>query len=111
MLCQTSLQQVRSLFQRALQVADKSVLQKQRILNIISTLTRLTVSSISLGLYERHKLAFKVVVLLKILVTTGKLPAEAVFAFVRGGGALRAAAAVPDGAQNPPVWLPAKVMR
>ena len=108
---QNSLQQVVALFQRGLHVADKSVLQKQRIINIIGTVTRLVVSFVSLGLFERHKLCFKVLVLLKILQSVGKIGQDVVFALLRGGAAAGIATSPTSSAvaKRIPSWITSKV--
>lgn len=89
---QTSLQQVLALFQRALHTAEKSVLQRLRITNILTTVTKLMVTYVTWGLYERHKLCFKVIVLLKLLSASGRIPPETLFVLLRGGGAMPATA-------------------
>ncbi len=81
------------------------MLQRLRITNILTTITKLVLTYVTWGLYERHKLCFKAMVLLKLLVSSGRVRPEAVFVLQRGGGAVPPSAL----ARPRPPYLPEPV--
>jgi dynein heavy chain len=104
---QSSLRQFIAIFQRSLAAAERSAVQKQRIANIAATMTRLMVAFVSRGLFQRHKLCFKVLVLLKMLLVAGKVTHKAVNAMLRGTTARAKTGSEFD--TKCPAWMSSKV--
>ena len=69
----TSLQQYLGLFDYGIDFSEKAQLPKDRVANIIKTLTYKVYRYISRGLFERDKNTFKLMVCMKILIKEGKL--------------------------------------
>ncbi len=69
----TSLQQFLYLFEWSIDHAEKAPILKDRVNNIIDTLTYKIFRYISRGLFERDKVTFKLMVSMKILVKEGVL--------------------------------------
>ncbi|CAM9799127.1 unnamed protein product [Ectocarpus fasciculatus] len=85
---QTSLTQFLVLFMESMEKAEKASLSSKRVSNIIETMTYLVYRYINRGLYEQDKLAFVVLVTLKIMITAGLLKSSDMTSFLRGGAAL-----------------------
>jgi dynein heavy chain len=85
---QTSLTQFLVLFMESMEKAEKASLASKRVANIIETMTYLVYRYINRGLYEADKLAFVVLVTLKIMITAGMLKSSDMTSFLRGGAAL-----------------------
>jgi dynein heavy chain len=103
---QTSLHQFLQLFRRSMEEAERATLASKRVVNIIETMTYITYRYINRGLYEDDKLAFIMILAMKILVTM-QLPAfppHFVSLFLRGGAALDRAEVKKKPA--PLSWLP-----
>ena len=66
---QTSLQQFLQLFLRSMDEAERATLSSKRVANIVETMTYIVYRYINRGLYEQDKLAFLVVLAMRILVT------------------------------------------
>lgn len=99
---QLSLAQFLALFQRSMASSEKSPAPRQRVQHIVGALTSITVSFVSRGLYERHKLAFKLIALLRMLVAADRVDSEAVSVLLAGVGNVDVTTLPP-----PPVtWLP-----
>lgn len=98
----TSLYQFLELFDDSIDEAPKAQLLKDRVANIIDTLTYKVYRYISRGLFERDKITFKLMVSLKILVEDGKLmPHDIQFLLKAGAGAT-------EEKTKPYQWLDAK---
>ncbi len=69
----TSLQQFLQLFEWSIDHADKAPILKDRVNNIIDTLTYKVYRYISRGLFERDKVTFKLMISMKILIKDGIL--------------------------------------
>lgn len=69
----TSLQQFLQLFEWSIDHADKAPILKDRVNNIIDTLTYKVYRYISRGLFERDKVTFKLMISMKILIKEGIL--------------------------------------
>jgi dynein heavy chain len=99
---QTSLDQFLALFLRGMAESEKASLASKRVGNIVEAMTRLTFRYVSRGLFEQDKLAFSLLLALKILLTAQAVAEEEVSAFLRGGSAIDPLTAKP----NPfPKWL------
>jgi dynein heavy chain, axonemal len=85
---QTSLDQFQTLFERSMDVAEKANLPSKRVNNIVESMTYIIYRYINRGLYERDKVSFKLIVLLKILLTAGRLYSDDVTLFLKGAAAL-----------------------
>lgn len=83
------------LFAASMVNAERATFTGKRVNNIITTLTYAVYRYINRGLYERDRLAFVLIVALKILLVAERLPQSAVNAFLkvraRRAGGLRAA--------------------
>lgn len=98
----TSLYQFLELFDTSIDEAQKAQLLKDRVANIIDTLTYKVYRYINRGLFERDKITFKLMVSLKILVEDGKLmPHDIQFLLKAGAGAT-------EEKTKPYQWLDAK---
>jgi dynein heavy chain len=83
----TSLTQFLDKFDDAIDEAPKAQLQKDRVMNIIDTLTYNVYRYINRGLFEKDKITFKLMVSLKILVQDGLLmPHDIQFLLKAGAG-------------------------
>jgi dynein heavy chain, axonemal len=83
----TSLYQFLDLFDNAIDEAPKAQLLKDRVSNIIDTLTYKVYRYINRGLFEKDKITFKLMVCLKVLIEDGKLmPHDVQFLLKAGAG-------------------------
>ena len=98
---QTSLLQFLEIFMNSMTTSEKASLASKRVENIIDAMTYMVYRYINRGLYERDKLAFVLVVTLKILVTCGALRPSDVTLFLRGGAALD----INSSKRKPLTWL------
>lgn len=85
---QTSLDQFQLIFDKSIEIAEKSTIQLKRIINIIDTLTYQIYRYINRGIYEVDKISFKLMVAFKILITSHKLSNNDILLFLRGGNGL-----------------------
>jgi dynein heavy chain len=85
---QTALAQFLGLFNASMNRAEKASLASKRVGNIIETMTRIVYRYINRGLYEADKLAFLLIVTLKILITAGLLKTSDISLLLRGGASL-----------------------
>merc|ERR1711988_385802 len=76
------------LFNQSMDVAEKASLARKRVNNIIDSLTYIVYRYINRGLYERDKLAFKLMITLNILLTANRLEPADVTLLLKGGAAL-----------------------
>ncbi|KAJ1446978.1 dynein heavy chain and region D6 of dynein motor-domain-containing protein [Pelagophyceae sp. CCMP2097] len=90
---QTSLDQFQALFDSAMDGADRAAVAAKRVHNIIDTMTYTVYRAVNRGLYERDRLAFKLLLLFTMLLTAGRLTAREVTLFLKGGAALDVASA------------------
>mmetsp|Transcript_7972 Transcript_7972/g.7529 ORF Transcript_7972/g.7529 Transcript_7972/m.7529 type:complete len:429 (+) Transcript_7972:3886-5172(+) len=81
----TSLYQFLGLFDDSIDEAPKAQLQKDRVNNIIDTLTYNVYRYINRGLFEQDKVTFKLMASLKILIEDGKLTPQDVQFFLKAG--------------------------
>ncbi|KAG9402276.1 hypothetical protein AC1031_006904 [Aphanomyces cochlioides] len=82
---QTSLDQFLHLFKKSMDLAERASLSSKRVNHIIESMTYLVYRFVNRGIYEKDKLAFVLVVALKILVTGETLDAGDVALFLKGG--------------------------
>ena len=99
----TSLYQYLELFDVAIDDAPKAQLLKDRVSNIIDTLTYKVYRYINRGLFESDKITFKLMVALKILVEEGKLMGHDIQFFLKAG-----AGAIEDAKAKPYTWMDSK---
>ena len=85
---QTSLFQFLELFMKSMDRAEKAALASKRVANIIETMTYTLYRYVNRGLYEKDKLSFILICLLKILQTAGHLTPAEVTVLLKGGAAL-----------------------
>ena len=85
---QISLDQFLALFMKSMDDADRANLAQKRVANIMSTMTYSTYRYVNRGLYEKDKLAFLMIVTLKILLTAQLLKPADIALIMRGGAAL-----------------------
>ena len=69
----------------SIDAAPKAQLLKDRVQNIINTLTYKVYRYIIWGLFEKHKITFKLMASLKILIEEGKLMPHDVQFLLKGG--------------------------
>lgn len=81
----TSLYQFLGLFDLSIDIAPKAQLLKDRVHNIITTLTYKVYRYIGRGLFEKDKTTFKLMASLKILIEEGKLMPHDVQFFLKAG--------------------------
>jgi dynein heavy chain len=81
----TSLYQFLSLFDLSIDVAPKAQLLKDRVANIIDTLTYKVYRYINRGLFEKDKITFKLMCSLKILIQEGHLQNHDIQFFLKAG--------------------------
>jgi len=84
----TSLQQFLTLFEWSIDHADKAPILKDRVNNIIDTLTYKVYRYISRGLFERDKVTFKLMISMKILIKDGILETKDIQFLLKAGSAL-----------------------
>jgi dynein heavy chain, axonemal len=101
---QTSLDQFLELFVKALTTSEPALTSKHRVTNIISCFTHSVVSYIVRGLYNEHKLLFKVLYALKLCVAYSLIPPE-----VPSLLATPAVASASAPTTKPFVWMSAEV--
>ncbi len=88
------------LFNTAIETSERASLPTKRAAKIVETLTQLTCRYVSMGLYEKDKLLFLMLVSMKVLSAAGLVEQADVSQFLRGGiqpvgkGAAREAPAV-----------------
>eukprot|EP00937_MAST-01D_sp_MAST-1D-sp2_P000194 g194.t1 len=85
---QISLDQFLALFMKSMDDAEKAALASKRVENISRTMTYSTYRYVNRGLYERDKLAFLMILTLKILITAELLSLGDIALVTRGGAAL-----------------------
>ena len=85
---QTSLNQFNQLYELAIDNSEKATLPSKRINNIIDYMTYEIYLYIQRGLFERHKIIFALMLTSKVLASAGKVKAEEIDIFLKGGGAL-----------------------
>lgn len=85
---QTSLNQFNQLYELAIDNSEKATLPSKRINNIIEYMTYEIYLYIQRGLFERHKIIFALMLTSKVLSSAGKVKAEEIDIFLKGGGAL-----------------------
>ena len=85
---QTSLNQFNQLYELAIDNSEKATLPSKRINNIIDYMTYEIYLYIQRGLFERHKIIFALMLTSKVLSSAGKVKAEEIDIFLKGGGAL-----------------------
>jgi len=98
---QTSLDQFQDLFDRSMDTAEKASLASKRVANIIEEMTYNVYRYVDRGLYTRDKNSFKLMLMLKILITSGRLADEDVTLFLKGGAGLN----VNNVRKKPFTWL------
>ena len=84
----TALSQFIQLFEWSILNSKKAQLPKERVENIVSCLTYKVYRYISRGLFERHKIMFKLMMATKILIKDGKLTAGDVGLLLKAGGGI-----------------------
>ena len=99
---QTALAQFLGLFNASMNRAEKAGLASKRVGNIIETMTRIVYRYVNRGLYEKDKLAFLLIVTMKILITAGLLKSTDISLLLRGGAALD----INTAKRKPFNWLP-----
>ncbi|KAF0689476.1 Aste57867_19083 [Aphanomyces stellatus] len=82
---QTSLDQFLHLFKKSMDIAERASLSSKRVHNILDAMTYLIYRFVNRGIYEKDKLAFVLVVAMKILVTGEVLDVGDVALFLKGG--------------------------
>lgn len=85
---QTSLNQFNQLYELAIDNSEKATLPSKRINNIIDYMTYEIYLYIQRGLFERHKIIFALMLTSKVLSSAGKVKADEIDIFLKGGGAL-----------------------
>ena len=85
---QTSLDQFLDLFMGSMDRADPATLASKRVANIIDTMTYMTYRYVNRGLYEADKLAFVMLVTMKILIVADKVKGDEMAFLLRGGATL-----------------------
>jgi dynein heavy chain len=81
----TSLAQFLGLFDWSIDNAPKAQLTKDKVNNIIDTLTMKVYRYINRGLFEKDKITFKLMVCLRILIQEGKLMPHDIQFFLKAG--------------------------
>ncbi|KAK9865923.1 hypothetical protein WJX84_001850 [Apatococcus fuscideae] len=99
---QTSLNQFNALYEQSIDNSEKAALPSKRIVNIIDFMTYEIYLYIQRGLFERHKVIFALMLTNKLLVSAGKVRAEDVDVFLKGGGALD----INSVRKKPKDWIP-----
>jgi dynein heavy chain len=102
--------QFTTLFMNAIELAERSANPGKRVAKIVETLTQITCRYISMGLYERDKLLFVLLVAMKVLGTAGSLDAGDVQLFLRGYS-VSPESAVAVTTRRRPAWLPEEAWR
>lgn len=95
----TSLQQYLGLFDYGIDNSEKATLPKDRVANIIKTMTYKVYRYISRGLFEKDKNTFKLMMCMKILIKDGKLTGLDTALFLKCGEL------VEDRTKPPLAWL------
>ncbi|KAK9794950.1 hypothetical protein WJX73_010224 [Symbiochloris irregularis] len=99
---QTSLAQFNGLYEESIDKSEKAALPNKRMANIMDHLTWEIYLYIQRGLFERHKLVFALILATKIWVSAGKIRAEEVDIFLKGGSALD----ITSVRKKPKEWIP-----
>jgi dynein heavy chain len=84
----TALSQFLDLFDYGIDFSEKSQLVKDRVVNIINTMTMKTYRYINRGLFEVDKVTYKLMVCLKILMKDDKLNGGDISVLLKAGSAL-----------------------
>lgn len=84
----TSLQQFLGLFDISIETAPKDQIVKERVKNIINTLTYRVYRYVNRGLFERDKVTFKLMVSMKILIKAGHLNGGDVGMLLKAGAGI-----------------------
>lgn len=100
----TSLQQFLELFDASIDEAPKAPILKDRVANIINTLTYRVYRYINRGLFEKDRITFKLMVSLKILIEDGKLMPHDVQFFLKAGAGATDDKSKPYGWIEPKAW-------
>lgn len=98
----TSLQQFVQLFDYGIDNSEKAPIVKDRVQNIIETMTERVYRYINRGLFERDKITFKLMCAMKILILAGSLGNADVEVFLKAGAGV-------DDPNKPFNWLDKKV--
>jgi len=98
---QTSLDQFQVLFDSSMDNAEKASLASKRVGHIVEEMTYSIWRYIDRGLYTKDKASFKLMLVLKILQTAGRLTGADVTLFLKAGAALDINNAKP----KPFVWM------
>jgi len=99
---QTSLVQFLELFEQSIDRSPKSPVPAKRIAAIIKELTFTTFLYICRGLFERHKILYKLLLALKVQMMAGELNADHFSCFLKGGAALD----INTVRKKPKEWIP-----
>ena len=104
---QTSLAQFLVVFMDSMEQAERATIASKRVTNIINKMTYMVYRYVNRGLYERHKMTFVILTLMKIMVQAGTLSSTDVNLYLRGGAGLDTASErkCPIGWMPPDVWL------
>jgi dynein heavy chain, axonemal len=81
---QTSLDQFQHIFDKALDLAEKSSLPSKRIYHVIDSVTFHIYRYINRGLYQQHKIIFQLFIAFKILLSSSKISNNEISFFIRG---------------------------
>lgn len=98
----TSLQQFVQLFDYGIDNSEKAPIVKDRVHNIIDTMTERVYRYINRGLFERDKITFKLMCAMKILILAGSLANADVEVFLKAGAGV-------DDPNKPFNWIDKKV--
>jgi dynein heavy chain len=98
---QTSLDQFQVLFLASMDTAEKAALASKRVGHIVEEMTYNVWRYIDRGLYSRDRNSFKLMLMLKILQTSGRLNSSFVTLFLKAGAALNIA----DVKAKPYAWM------
>ena len=98
---QTSLDQFQVLFLASMDTAEKAALASKRVGLVVEEMTYNIWRYIDRGLYTRDRSSFKLMLLLKILQTSGRLSAGLVTQFLKAGAALN----ILDEKPKPYAWM------
>lgn len=102
---QTSLSQFLELYEKSIDRSEKAATAAERTQKIVSYLTDAAFNYIQMGLFQRHKIVFALMLANNILVDEGNIPASAVDAFLKLGAALE----LRNTPKRPKDWIPEAV--
>lgn len=100
----TSLYQFLDIFDDSIDEAPKAQLQKDRVFNIIDTMTYKVYRYINRGLFEKDKITFKLMASLRIMIEDGKLMPHDVQFFLKAGAGATDEKSKPYGWMDPATW-------